>query len=67
MNAATVDRILQMIEERRDRLTSQWQALERGSRESAENLAADDALADLKWAIKDTMDRDREYGVPGGD
>ena len=47
----TARRIVAMIDEQRERLSAQWASLERGSRESAENLAADDALMDLRWNI----------------
>lgn len=55
LNAPTVHVILRMIDEQREQLTTEWQTLERGSRESGENLAADTALAKLKWAIVDAL------------
>jgi hypothetical protein len=55
LNASTVHVIIRMIDDRRELLTTQWAVLERGSRESGENLAADSALADLKWAIVDAL------------
>jgi hypothetical protein len=56
LNAYTVDVIVLMIDSRRARLDAQWLKLERGSAESAENLAAESALADLKWAVLDELE-----------
>jgi hypothetical protein len=51
LNAYTAAWIVKMIDSRRARLDAEWETLERGSRESSENLAIENELADLKWAI----------------
>jgi len=55
MDDLTVRTIVAMIDSRRVRLDAEWRQLERGTAESAENLAAGSALADLKWAILDVQ------------
>jgi len=53
MDDNTVNRIIAMIDSRRETLRREWDAMERGTRESGENLAAGEALGNLKWAIVD--------------
>ena len=55
MDDLTVRKIVAMIDSRRIRLDAEWRELQRGSMESAENLAVGQALADLKWAILDVV------------
>jgi hypothetical protein len=55
MHDKTVQQILAMIDDRRRQLDEQWEALQRDTRESYENLAKTDVLTDLKWAIMDTQ------------
>jgi hypothetical protein len=56
LNAYTVDVIDLVIDSRRARLDAQWLKLERCSAESSENLAAESALADHKWAVLDELE-----------
>jgi hypothetical protein len=56
MDAATVNKIVAMIDSRRLKLDAQWREMERGTRESGECLAVGSALADLKWAIVDVWE-----------
>lgn len=53
MDDDTVRTIIAMIDSRRLKNDQAWRDMERGTRESGENLAVSGALADLKWAIVD--------------
>jgi hypothetical protein len=52
----TAVEVLRMIGRARGTLREQWEAMEKGTRDSGENLAADKALMDLKWEIIDAME-----------
>jgi hypothetical protein len=51
MDENTVNQIRAMFDERIQQLRAEWDVMEHGTIESAENLAAQGALLDLKWDI----------------
>jgi hypothetical protein len=54
----TAVQILRIIGRRRDALHAEWDAMEKGTQQSSEKLAAAEQLTDLKWEIIEALDVD---------